>query len=113
MPDPTATIEYEQEGDLFIVEPVSAPIEEGVPYEFEMYTHCGLDAALVDVDGNLWDFAGPMGGSDSARLDGFEDPSDLGTVELTEDGRLKYTSSGGTEAFFTRHDGTKKIPGCM
>lgn len=112
MPGPTATIEYEQEDDMFIVEPVSAPIEEGVVYEFEIHTHCGLDAAWVDVDGSLWDFDGPMGGGDSARLDGFDDPSDEGTVELMEDGRLRFTSSGGADAFFTRHDGTKKIRGC-
>ncbi|MGI8775586.1 MAG: hypothetical protein ACR2KQ_11390 [Actinomycetota bacterium] len=71
LPAPTASADFEQRKDnMFLVEPVSAPIEQEVEYEFEIHTHCGLEDAWVDVDGSLWDFDGPMEGEDSARLDG-------------------------------------------
>ena len=113
LPEPTASEVFEESGDgAFLVSPVSAPIETDQEYRFELYTHCGLDAAPIDIDGSMWDFVGPGGGSDRDRPEGFENPSDVGTVTLVSENQLEFRSSSGAIAEFTRHEGAKEIPGC-
>lgn len=113
LPAPTASAVAEERGDFFLVSPVSAPIEMDQEYRFELYTHCGLDAAPVDVDGSMWDFAGPGTGDDGDLPEGFDNPADVGTVTLVSEGRLEFRSSSGAIAEFTRHEGAKEVPGCM
>lgn len=111
LPDPTSSPVFEDNGDgTLLVFPVSAPIEIGQKYRFELQTHCGLEAAPVDVDGSMWDYAGPFGSGASERLEGFDDPSDIGTLTLVSKSKLDFTSSGGKTVFFERYEGGKVIP---
>ncbi|MBA2724547.1 MAG: hypothetical protein H0U53_01040 [Actinobacteria bacterium] len=110
LPQPTASESFEKTDDpsgAFKVSPVSAPIGEDKAYRYEMYTHCGLDTARVDVDGSLWDLD-----TSSGEQGTFSDPFDNGKVTLLQDGRLRFDGSVGGVAYFTRHKGPKLIPSC-
>jgi hypothetical protein len=82
--------------------PTSAEVDEGVPYEFEIYTHCGLGAAPVDFDGSFWDLAGEAGGISAPE--GWEDPFDSGVITLVSENEAELDNLDGEVVTFTRHE---------
>jgi hypothetical protein len=82
LPSPSATYEprNETKNGRFVLKPISAPVEMGVPYRFDLYIHCGVDHT-TDFDGSFWDAVGPTEGDDSPRRS-FEDPVDEGVMTL-------------------------------
>jgi hypothetical protein len=88
--------------------PRSGHVTAGVPYQFQLYTHCGLDWPLaMDFDGSFWDpivvrNASDVGGSPPI---GFGNPYDQGTVTLISPTLAQYRSSSGTVLQWSRHAG--------
>ncbi len=88
--------------------PRSSRVTVGVPYRFQLYTHCGLDWPLaVDFDGSFWDPIGPGPASDGSGNppSGYGNPFDQGTMTLISPTLTQYRSSGGKVMQFSRHAG--------
>lgn len=95
--------------------PHSGRVTVGVPYRFQLYTHCGLDYPLaVDFDGSFWDPIGPGPASDGSGNPptGYGNPFDQGTMTLISPTLTQYTSSGGRVMQFTRHAGPEISSPC-
>jgi hypothetical protein len=83
----------------------------GVPYQFQLYTHCGLDfPPAMDFDGSFWD---PIGaGPASDRPSSFDNPYDQGVITLISPTLAQYRSSTGTVMQWRRHAGAVISPLC-
>lgn len=93
---------------LFRYFPRSGKASVGVSYQFQLYTHCGLDWPLaMDFDGSFWDPIGPGPASDGNGNPpvGFGNPIDRGTVTLISPTLAHYRSSTGTMMQWRRHPG--------
>jgi hypothetical protein len=97
-------------GTLF--DPISAPLDEGVAYLFNL-GHCGLRSP-VDLDGAFWD---PLDGATAtgAELDLASDGEMInatsGVVVVIGD-EARFRTAMGSVVRFERHDGEKEFPGC-
>jgi hypothetical protein len=110
LPAPVGTIEPDFMNGTVRVFANSARIRPGVPYDFRLYTHCGLEKSTPDFDGSLWDF----GGADTVNpARGFGNPVDDGTMTLVSEDVSQYRSSLGVILNFRRHNGAKVIPACF
>jgi hypothetical protein len=95
-----------------ILEPVSAHLEPGIAYRFDL-GHCGL-LSPVDLDGSFWD---PLDGTTSSGepLDLAADPEMInaasGVVVVIGD-EARFRTAGGSVVRFARHEGEKEFPGC-
>ncbi len=92
--------------------PVSAGIEEGVPYRFNL-GHCGLHSP-IDVDGSFWD---ELDGVTPAgqRLDLERDTEMInatGGVIVVIGDEARFRTESGSIIRFARHEGDKGFPGC-
>ncbi len=88
----------------------------GVSYQFQLYTHCGLDwPQTMDFDGSFWDPIGPAPPSDGFGNPpaGFGNPIDCGTITLISPTLAQYRSSTGTVMQWRRHPGPQISGGCM
>jgi hypothetical protein len=92
--------------------PDSPSVEVGQPNLIKLFTHCGIDQAAVDFDGNWWDFV-------PASVKGeFNDPFTKGTMTLMPDGTATFDAPPqglarlGGEARFVRHEGPIQLSGC-
>ena len=95
--------------------PRSARITLGVPYRFNLYTHCGLDwPPAVDFDGSLWDPIGPGAVSDGSGSPpaGYGNPYDQGVMTLISPTLARYRSSGELVIQFSRHAGPRVSSAC-
>jgi hypothetical protein len=100
----------------FRVFPQSAPVEVGVPYRMQLYTHCGLDWPLaVDFDRSYWDPIGPGLASDGSANPpiSYGNPFDHGTMTLKTRTLAQYRSDGGATMMFSRHPGPRVAYLCM
>jgi len=96
--------------------PRSGRASRGVSYQFQLYTHCGLDWPLaMDFDGSFWDPIGPGPASDGNGNPpvGFGNPIDRGTITLISPTLAQYRSSSGTMMQWRRHPGPQISGGCM
>jgi hypothetical protein len=84
--------------------PSSARIEEGVVYEFKIYTHCGLDAAPVDFDGSFWEFEGGVDDTPGSAPEGWGDPFDSGVITLVAENKAEFDNLDGGVVTFTRRE---------
>jgi len=62
---------------------------------------------MVDFDGSLWDIEGPVASTASGPQSGFNNPSDLGTIELLSADSAEYRNSKGKTLRLSRHNGAK------
>jgi hypothetical protein len=92
--------------------PDSPSVEVGQPNPIKLFTHCGIDQAAVDFDGNWWDFV-------PASVKGeFNDPFTKGTMTLMPEGTATFDAPPqglarqGGEARFVRHEGPIQLSGC-
>lgn len=114
LPSPTAFDQVAPSPDArgrYAVKPVSAPVEVGVPYRFDLFTRCGLDV-LVDFNGALWVTVDPAGSYESGPPKGFDSPRDAGVMTLVNQELAEFESSQGKTVRFIRDPGTKKIKAC-
>lgn len=79
----------------FQFQPASAPVVVGIPYEFTVYTHCGLTPVSFDFDGAFWNVIGQPGDGQGNPPPGIENPEDSGVILLGLDGAATWTSNGG------------------
>jgi hypothetical protein len=96
--------------------PRSGRVSQGVSYQFQLYTHCGLDwPQAMDFDGSFWDPIGPGPASDGNGNPpvGFGNPIDRGTITLISQTLAQYRSSTGTMMQWRRHPGPQISGGCM
>lgn len=96
--------------------PQSAPVEVGVRYRFQLYTHCGLNwPVAVDFDRSYWDPVGPGPASDGSGNppSSFGNPVDNGTITLKTRTLAEYRSDGGATMMFSRHAGPRVSYLCM
>jgi hypothetical protein len=96
--------------------PRSGRASLGVSYQFQLYTHCGLDwPQTMDFDGSFWDPIGPGPASDGNGNPpaGFGNPIDRGTITLISPTLAQYRSSTGTVMQWRRHPGAQISGGCM
>ncbi len=75
-------------------------VEVGVPYEFELLTHCGIE--YMRLDGRVWKTE-RRGGPNAP--DGFADPAQPGIVTLESEDRAVFVGErDGSELVFTPTD---------
>jgi hypothetical protein len=87
-----------------VLTPKSARAEQGKVYEFNLYTHCGVDFE-VDFDGSYWDLA------TLANLPStVGNPAQHGTMKLVDTNHARFTFEGGS-IDYVRHVGPKIVPG--
>jgi hypothetical protein len=79
-------------------------VERGKAYPFVLFTHCGVDE-YVDFDGSFWDLLEKKYAPGSLG-----NPSQRGTMTLTEDGHAIFEFDNGS-ILFVRHPGPKVLPG--
>jgi hypothetical protein len=108
LPEPTAPPRTEQLDDSTWREwSTSAPVEEGVEYRMNVYTHCGLDY-LLDFDRSFWDV-------EAAPHDPFEhldDPFDEGLIRRVGRDTAVFVSSAGAEFRLARADRRRDVGPC-
>jgi hypothetical protein len=109
LPPPVGVVEPQPVGNSqFRFFPHSGRVTAGVPYRFQLYTHCGLDWPLaMDFDGSFWD---PLGAGRAPDLGGnpprgFGNPYDQGTLTLISPALAQYRSSSGGVLQWSRHAG--------
>jgi len=109
LPPPAGSVAPQPLGNgQFRFYPRSGHADLGVPYRFQLYTHCGLEApTAMDFDGSFWDpvNTGPtsIGGGNPPA--GYANPYDQGTVTLISPMRAQYRSRSGMVSQWNRHAG--------
>jgi hypothetical protein len=93
------------------VSPSSRPGAVGEVAPFRLWTHCGLENAVIDFGGTLWDVAGFPGRYPNPPQ-GFGNPDDQGTISRTGPGSARYVSASGVPLALTAHDGPKVVFVC-
>ena len=79
----------------------------GVSQPLSLYTHCGLENAVIDFAGSRWDPATlPVA---RARIG---DPFDEGTITLIGIDRAVFVASSGVRIDLVPHHGTKDVMVC-
>ncbi|MCZ7530384.1 MAG: hypothetical protein M5U31_08555 [Acidimicrobiia bacterium] len=77
--------------------PPEGEIEVGVPYEFDLLTHCGVE--FMRFDGRIWSTEA-LGGPNAPK--GFDNPEQPGIVTLESADRAVFVGGPeGTELVFT------------
>ena len=90
--------------------PETQPVPVGSTARIEVNAHCGLDNAVIDFGGVLWDAVGYPGRFPNPPR-GIEDPIDAGTITLQGEDRAIFVSSGLAIAL-SAHDGPKDVLVC-
>jgi hypothetical protein len=110
LPQPSATREPQSVGNgQFLFSPQSAHVQQGIPYRFSLYTHCGLGYPIaVDFNGSFWQptdpsMASPQNGNPPA---GFANPTDQGVMILLSASQAEYHSSHGAVVEFRPRQGS-------
>lgn len=85
--------------------PCRAGVEEGIPYRYEIYTHCGLGWSVY-FDGRYWFAEGPR------YPRGWRELMVRGTMTLESDAVAVFRSRAGREARFKPAPATYRPPGC-
>ena len=98
----------------FRFSPHSGHADLGVPYRFQLYTHCGLDApTAIEFDASFWDLVpGPAADNDGNPPAGYGNPYDQGTITLISPTRAQYRSSTGAVSQWSRHAGPQIASPC-
>ena len=78
--------------------PCSAGMKVGVEYDYRLFTHCGVLSAYFD--GRLWRASPPLDDRFGNPPDGWDNPSEVGTVELVARDRAEFRSRAGKAARF-------------
>lgn len=65
---------------------------------FELYTHCGIYGTMID--GVWWRVTTPLGDGNGGPPDGWQDPSQPGTMTFYGDDRAVFTADQGLLARF-------------
>ncbi len=106
LPSPTASPRHENLPDGRVrIWPISARVQQGVPYRITVLTHCGLDHAL-DFDGSFWQVVEQPA---SPELGGLEDEGD---ITLESEDEATYRSAAGQVFRLVRREGPKAIFPC-
>ena len=101
---PTLTAEAINRYNVLHPEPQSPPAEMNKPYDFSLFTHCGVDFS-TDFDGSFWDAA------DRTNLPrSLGNPVQSGTMTLVDQSHARFDFEGGS-VLFVRHTGPKVLPG--
>jgi len=79
------------------------PYEKGAvvgnPYDYVLYTHCGIE--WTRIDGVWWQTA-PLNDGNGNPPKGWGNPSDRGVVTLVDERTATYRGANGTTIEFTR-----------
>jgi hypothetical protein len=79
----------------------------GVPYSFDLYTHCGI--LWANFDGRYWAADPPLTDGNGNPPAGWGNPTDHGTMELVSPNEALYRSDSGMTARFSPG---RDPPGC-
>jgi len=91
----------------------SGHVKQGVRYQFQLYTHCGLNFLTgPDFDGSFWKSVGPGDDGSGNPPAGFGNPYDNGTMTLVSADIAEYHTSSGASIRFTRQGKTKTSDLC-
>lgn len=91
--------------------PETQPVPVGSSARIELYAHCGLDNAVIDFGGVLWDAVGYPGRFPNPPR-GIDDPIDAGTITLQAENRAIFVSSSGLAIALSARDGPKDVLAC-
>jgi hypothetical protein len=82
------------------IQAASGPVEAGVPYEFTINAHCGLQEAVIDFDASLWDPVEPLPTVDALGAD----PIGMltGTMTLHDQHTARFRSATGARFMLSR-----------
>jgi hypothetical protein len=72
-------------------------VEVGEEYPYRLYTHCGIRSAYFNAQ---WWIADPVLEDNYNPPQGWGNPFDVGTMQMTQKNRLLYLSAGGETAEF-------------
>jgi hypothetical protein len=86
-------------------------LEVGVPYQIELYTHCGIDF-WTRFDGSYWDALGYDNGTGNPPP-GLGNPFDRGTMTLLSHEEARYVSQSGMAIRFARAAGRPEAMSCF
>jgi hypothetical protein len=75
-------------------------LQVGVPYQYRLYTHCGLRP--VELEGTTWTVMGVLSDGNANPPPGFGNPFDDGTLWLFDPDHAVFQSSQGAERELTR-----------
>ena len=94
--------------------PQSSPIPIGSTVELALWTHCGLDQALIDFAGTLWVPLGvPRGnGGVIAPPALVADPQDAGTITLLSAVTATYEAQTGNVILLRAVRGPRDVRAC-
>lgn len=81
----------------------------GVPYQVDVYTHCGL--RHVEFGGSSWAIHDSLGDGANPPRD-FGNPTDHGLITLTSPDEATYLSERGAVRTLTKGDGLAWVQGC-
>jgi hypothetical protein len=90
---------------------VSTPELPGAAQAFSLYTHCGLDNAVIDFGGTLWDPVGYPGRFPNPPRE-VGNPIDQGTITVTGAGTAMFVAASGTRIDLEAHAGPKDVLVC-
>lgn len=110
-PSPASTVPDDLPNGMTLAVAASGPADRGVAVPFGLYTHCGLDNAVIDFGGTLWDVAG-LGEGDQRLPAGLGDPNDFGRIALTGSNTALYVSEAGVQLQLVAHEGPKVVMVC-
>lgn len=72
--------------------PYAAGAALSIPYEYQLYTHCGIHSAKID--GRWWVFEGePLSDGNGGAPPGWSDPYHAGLITLESRERATFSSS--------------------
>jgi hypothetical protein len=116
LPPQVASVEAQPVGNgQFRFSPRSGRVSPGVPYRFQLYTHCGLGWPLaMDFDGSFWSPVAPGPASDGSGNPpaGYGNPYDEGTITLISSTLAQYRTSTGTVSQWSRRAGPQISSPC-
>lgn len=90
----------------------SGPVDPGVPYAFTINGHCGLEEAVIDFDGSLWNPTEPVPQVDELGADPLGSISGRMTLDEQNRRRAEFRSDNGASFILTRAGATADTVPC-
>ena len=78
--------------------PCAQGVAAGKPYNYQLYTHCGIRWAYFD--GRWWKASPVLDDGSRNPPRGWGNPFDIGSMVLSADDRARFTSAAGLTATF-------------
>lgn len=99
-----------REGSAHDEPPYGPGVQVGETYDYQLYTHCGVEWGRVD---GVWWRTQPLGIGTAAPPPGWGDPYDAGQLRLVDGATAVYSGGPGVDIEFERTDLTEAPSLCL